>query len=533
MKQKAVKGIKKIWALSLSAAMILAGGIPGETVMAEESSGIDHSEEITVTMMTTEAATQQFPSEGYIYDVIKEKFNINLVVDPIPASDYETKISTVLASGDLPDVLGGVTSEKIAQYVGTGMFLNLSDYQDIATDYFDLMYADDRVDETKKVEHDGSLYGFQKLEYYRVPIASMIALRMDLLEEQGIETPTTFEEYYDALLKIKEAHPEMYGFSSRNGTNYLIGAFAYAMGTGGFPLFQTTRGMYYEPNTDSYIYGPTSENFTRVVEFLRQAYEDGLLDPDYASMSKDDYFAKLSNGTMMSIYDNNSFIGRVYNVALAEIDENAYFDVLEPLENEDGEVRSYRYEKDWPNNNTVISSRTKYPERVVELFNWMYSEEGMMCTNFGEEGTDYTIADDGTIVTSQELLDAAEGASDVAAAVRGTLALGLQGMAQYVDESLDAQITNAIMLEQGEKVTQWTEEGKITFYPQWPPFTTEENSRITEIESNLNNLFNQSIDGFITGRTSMDEWDSFVESLKAQGSEELEQIFNDAYARLQ
>ena len=62
-------------------------------------------------------------------------------------------------------------------------------------------------------------------------------------------------------------------------------------------------------------------------------------------------------------------------------------------------------------------------------------------------------------------------------------------------------------------------------------FTEEETSRITELESNINNVFNQEIDGFITGKSTMDDWAGFVETLKSQGTEELEQIFNDAYAR--
>lgn len=526
------KRLTKAAAAAMAAMMMACTLGTGSMGKVEASSEIDHSEEITVTMMTTEAGTQKFPSEGYIYDVIKEKFNINLEMQPIPASDYDTKISAVLASGDIPDIIGGLQSEKMLKYAPIGMFLNLTDYKDIAPDYFDLMYADDRVTETKKVESDGSLYGFQKCEYNRIPVASMVAIRSDLLEEQGIETPTTFQEYYDALLKIKEKHPDMYGFSTRNGTTYMVGSFAYSLGTGGFPLFQTNRGMYYEPETDSYVYGPTSEKFTRVIEFLSNAYKDGLLDPDYATCTKDSLFEKLSSGKLMSVYDNNSFVGRVYNPALKEIDENARFDILEPMANEDGVVRSYRYEKDWPNNNSVISSRTKYPERVVEMLNWMYTEEGRMITNFGEEGKDYTVEEDGTIVTNQANIDAAKGASDVAAAVRGELGLGLQGLAQYVDESLDAQITDPIMVENGEQIAAWTEEGLIGFYPQWPPFTAEETSRITELESSINNIFNQEIDGFITGKSSMDDWSGLVENLKAQGTEELEQIFNDAYQRI-
>ena len=78
---------------------------------------------------------------------------------------------------------------------------------------------------------------------------------------------------------------------------------------------------------------------------------------------------------------------------------------------------------------------------------------------------------------------------------------------------------------------EWSEEGLIDYYPLWPSFTEEETSRITELESNINNVFNQEIDGFITGKSTMDDWAGFVETLKSQGTEELEQIFNDAYAR--
>ena len=506
-------------------------GQTGTEANNEISQGLDHSKEIEITMMVAEASGQTFPIDNAVVEAVKEKFNVSIELLPIPTSDFDTKVSTILASGEMPDVIGGVVIEDVMKFASYGMFLDLSDYKEFAPDYFNLIYAEDRVDETKKFEVDGDIFGFKKLEYNRIPVAASIAIRTDLLEEQNIPAPTTFEEYYAALLKIKEKHPDMYGFSSRKGTNYLIGSFAYSLGTGGYPLYQTAKGIYYEPQQDAYVYGPTSEKFVRVVEFLQNAYADGLLDPDYASMNKDTMFEKLSNGKMMSVYDNNTFVGRVYNPALKEIDENARFDILEPLADEDGNVRSYRYEKDWSNNNAVISSRVSELERIVEVFNWLYTEEGRMISNFGIEGIDYTV-EDGEIITSQELIDANKDASDIAAAVRGQLGAGLDGMAQYIDESLDAQITDAIMVEQGELISKWTKEGKIDYYPLWPPFTEEETSRVASIESALNNIFDQEIDAFITGKKSMDEWPALVEKLESQGTAELEQIYNDAYARL-
>ena len=49
---------------------------------------------------------------------------------------------------------------------------------------------------------------------------------------------------------------------------------------------------------------------------------------------------------------------------------------------------------------------------------------------------------------------------------------------------------------------------------------------------NLSNVFDQEIDKFITGKRPLSEWPQLVEALKKQGSEELEEIFNTAYARV-
>lgn len=537
---------KRITALFMTAVMTAAVFLTGcgsagagdtagtEAVTGSESAGgpgASLQEEISVTMMITEAATQEMPETSPLTEAIKEKFNINLELLIVPGSDYTTKKSTTLASNSMPDIISGMTIDEVKQYAASGMFLNLDDYKEYAPDYYALVEGEDRKVETNKLRVNGGLYQFQKLEKYRVALSSAIAIRMDLLEEQEIPVPATFGEYYAALLKIKDKHPEMYGFSSRNGTNYLLGQFAYSLGTGGFPLFNTTRGMYLEPESDSYIYGPANEKFTRVVEFMRQAYADGILDPDYATMDKDTMFEKLSSGKLMSVYDNNSFVGRTYNPALKEIDSEAYFDILEPMADQDGNTRSYRYTKDWTDNVAVVSSQTKYPERIVEMMNWMYTQEGSMISNFGVEGVHYDLTD-GVPVIKQELLDECAGASDIFTAVSGKLGAGLLGLGFYIDESLYQQTSDPIFLEQGEKIDEWTQKGEITYLPNWPSFTDEEQERVTEIEQKLTNVFNQEIDGFITGKKSMEEWPSLVETLKSQGSEELESIFNAAYDRI-
>ncbi|HJB90653.1 MAG TPA: extracellular solute-binding protein [Candidatus Eisenbergiella merdigallinarum] len=529
---------RKVTAMLLTAAVAMsaltgcsgdgAGNAGGGSAGGGDAGG---REEITVTMMLTEAATQEQPETSPLTEAIKEKFNINLELMIVPGADYTTKKSTTLASNSMPDIVSGMTIDEVKQYAPSGMFLNLDDYKELAPDYYALVEAEDRKMETNKLRVNGGLYQFQKLAYYTVTNGPLLGMRMDLLEEQDIPVPSTWEEYYDAMLKIKEKHPDMYGLSTRNGTSYLIGALAYPMGTGGFPLFNSTRGMYLEPKTDTYVYGPTSDGFVRVVEFLRQAYADGILDPDYATMDKDTLFEKLSSGKLMSVYDNNSFMARTYNPALQEIDENAYFDLVDPLADEDGNVRAYQYAKDWTDNVAVISVQTKYPERIVEMMNWLYTDEGRMISNYGKEGELYDLVD-GEPVIKQEALDGVKDASDPSTALMGKFGGGLLGLAFYVDNGIEKQTSDPILVEQGGRIDQLAQEGIITPFPNYPSFTDEEQQKVTEIEQKLSNVFNQEIDGFITGKKSMEEWPALVETLQSQGSQELESIFNAAYDRV-
>ncbi|MDD5845787.1 MAG: extracellular solute-binding protein [Lachnospiraceae bacterium] len=497
---------------------------------ASDASASD-KEPITITWMRSQSAVQPMSEENKVVDMIRDALNVNIELQLIPDADYTTKKSVALASDDLPDVIQGLSVDELRQYAPTGMFLNIYDYKDQAKDYLNIVEADDRAKATKGFEVEGGLYGFQTLEYNRIDIASLPAIRMDLLKETGMDTPTTWDDFYKVLLKIKENHPDNYVFSTRNGTTYMLGQYAFGMGSGGFPTFSAS-GMYYEPDQDKWLYGPTQDSFVPVITFFANAYKDGLLDPDYASMDKDTEQEKLSNGTLSMVYDNNSFVGRVYNPALAQVDKNAYFDILEPMDSQNGTKRALRYERDWTEF-TCVNVDTKYPERVIEAINWMYTEEGRMATNFGEEGVDYTIDSDGNVVTSQDLIDKHANDADVASGIQGELGAGLLGLGHYIDESLNAQISDPAMVNEGKTIRDWTQKGEIYYNQPAPTFTSEEQEQVTELEQSISNVFSQEIDSFINGQKSLDQWPDFVKSLKDQGTEKLEEIYNTAYKRTQ
>ena len=498
----------------------------------EEETGLSFPLEETFSFELMMSESNQVPmvTDSLSVQAIKDLLNIEVVLRPVPQSDFSTKLSTTLATNSMPDVIDNVQIADLRTYGITGMFAALEDYSEYIPDYLGLVLADDRATETAKFRVGGELYGFRDLEKYRIGVAPSPMIRIDWLTEAGLQEPTSWAELYDALLAIKAAHPDSYAFSSRNGTNYMIGQYAYTLGSGGFQGFNKANGMYYEPDEDAYIYGPTDEDFKVVIEFLANAYKDGLLDPDYAIMTKDLCFEKLSTGGLFFQTDNNTHASRVWNPALQEADPNASFKMLDPLENSEGQTRQYRYERDW-SNHAVISSQAEGIEKIMAFYNWMYTEEGTMVTNFGIEGETYEMVD-GVPLIKQEILDRHQNDSDQYNGVQGELGVGLLCYAKYIDETTYIQTTDPMMITDGDKIQEATERGEIQFMPGWPPLSDDQGEREKTLQLQLGAIFDQEINNFITGERPMSEYDDLIADLIAAGSEELEQIYNDAYASL-
>ena len=76
-------------------------------------------------------------------------------------------------------------------------------------------------------------------------------------------------------------------------------------------------------------------------------------------------------------------------------------------------------------------------------------------------------------------------------------------------------------------------EGSDVRYAEFPivSFTPTEQRRINTIVESINDQYRLSIADFAEGKKTEAEWDAFVTHLKSYGSEDLIQIYNNAYTR--
>lgn len=445
---------------------------------------------------------------------IFKKTNVKINLEPVPGSNYGDKKRVLLASNNIPDVIG-VEAGDAAEFADTGMFLTISDYLDQMPNFRKVMETHPEI---SKLFVNGKLYSLPITEEFKIQGGKAPMIRTDILEELQLEVPTSFDELYTVLQKMKEAYPDSYPFSTR-GMSFMD-AFSLGMGSG--------YGMTYDDKTNSYFYGQNKPEFKEVLVYLNKLYNEKLLDPDFAVNTKQNWDEKLSTDRAFFYYDNNSFAVN-YNSTLQQNNPDAKFDRIPYFKNSTGEIKGWLYPRGWLLDNYAISSKTKNPEAIIAMFDWMYGEEGTMVTNYGVEGETFEIKDNQAQMLPS-ILEKYKASSDPARVMMSELGTGLLALAVHVDESPVKQLSDPDLVRWGEELT--ADPGAYYAPGLTPSFTEEEADKLKQYTTKTSPL-EEDVVRFIIGTKSLDEFDQWAQQLTAAGADKIEAIYNDAMKRAQ
>lgn len=476
-------------------------------------------EPVTITMMTSEHPQQPMSETAPILDYIYEATGIRVELQSVPENDYNTKVSAKINANDMPDMIRRITKSNFKELQHLGNFACISDYID---DMPNLQaWMDKYPEEFASLCIDGKLYGTPYLIKMRdMYMGFQPMIRGDVLDELGLEMPTTWDEMFDVLMAMKEAYPDSYPYGSRKGATQILGKIAYDFGTG--------YGLYFEPNINEYAYGFTSETFVDVLDFLAKCYANGLLDPDYATADGNKWNDNSSNGTYLYAFDNPTFAYN-WDAAIKQTNPDAYWTPVPVLTAPNGAFRRMGVASQDFEALCVVSAKSEHIEECIKVIDWMYSEDGINTTNFGKLGVSYEINADGRPQYNAAVLEASKEFGDPWRGVQGTYGLGQHGITLVLDDTSGWAFMS-------ETVQGWQAywSGCLDQYTEpktTPNLTYEEQQRFNELNTNLNTYFTSIVDSYITGKIPVDEYTKEFEKFLELGSEELVEIYNNALNR--
>lgn len=295
-----------------------------------------------------------------------ERFNvkIELMWNTGTTEEYNTKFAMAMLTGELPDVMM-VNSKQFKELQESGMLADITDaYNNNIYPYLKENILENQ-DET--VLKEGIVDGRR----YAIPLAGYgintrtIMIRRDYREAVGAELPTTMEEVIELGKKFVDEGLTKYALLLQQkvtGEGY-TDMQAVANANGAYP------GLWVRDGEGRLVYSPTTEGMKKTLDIYKDLYDNGYIQPTFATEVGDNVTAYVTNGEI-GIMPSDYWVA-TWPLPLVDEEGNVVeWDMVPvvPAEGNDdfhvqgtGSLADIGY--------IVVSARCEKPEAVMRLYN--------------------------------------------------------------------------------------------------------------------------------------------------------------------
>ena len=331
--------------------------------------------------------------DNLVVTELRKRTGIDIHFNYISSGDYGTKLNTLIAADTLPDIFS-TSGQTAIDLRDAGKLLDYSGL--LAENAPDIVatYQNGEL-EAMAVNANGGVYGLVSLGGQ---IIENLIVRKDWLAKVGKEVPTTLDELYEVCKAFTLEDPDGNGQNDTYGYTGVSGSSAYyenVFAAYGIPMGQ--KIVLEDGTVTTYM---KHENYLKAVEFYRRLYQEGLMDPDFATISGMECFERLWNGKVGMLgfravgITNNWYPGR-YTFEVPENPEDIFAQILLKSEVTGETVGAVAEHVGTTGCACAISAKCANPEAALKLINYMYfTKEGQDLIYLGVEGTMFQWTDE-------------------------------------------------------------------------------------------------------------------------------------------
>ena len=480
---------------------------------------------ITLRVMSDRNAAAGDWKDLSIFKTLEEMTNIAFDFDITEWSAYEEKKNLALATGDLPDLFiangPSLTPYDEVTYGPQGYLIPLNELIDKhAPNLKKRMTENPRLEKAMTCP-DGNIYALANMFATATMGAFKPVINKTWLTNLNLQMPKTVDELYNVLVAFRDQDPNKNGqkdeipmsertFFSFNGM--LLGAF------GQLCHNQDTR-VYLKDNKVQYY--PMADGYKQYLQYLNKLYSEKLLDNTFLSQSTEEMVAKSKTNNVGVL------------PARGQCDYTQY-EMLEPFTSQyNSEKLASSSAMVYQTGRFAITKENKYPVESIkfaDLFAYTVDEavNGICGASLwlGQKGVDWDITPDNKI---QYLFETAKDMDQ-------TTHIG-----KFIAPSSSLSFGTCILqIPFKGGVLEWVgEQNKTHILPyvktdmEYPSSLVRFEQKDSEREGILVTDLKAYVDDwsarFVTGHTSFNEWDTYINGLKKVGVEEHISILQAAY----
>lgn len=393
-----MKERKRILAGLLTSALMISclAGCGAGTGQEDEASG--KPTEITMFMWDFEGVGQD--PNAPVYKTICDKFNVKIIPSATTYDQRGEKLNLLMASNTIPDIFthaGFNAKATYEKWIKEGLVLPISDY------------VDDRYPNLQKVlAAFNSLADLEGGKHYGLPVINdgdpdalaegtisnshTLWIRKDWLNNLGLQMPQNYEDFYKVCKEFTFNDPDKNGKNDTYGLCFVGSWWTYPF----LNMFNASLDRFREED-GKYIPENTSDGMKDALSYLHRMYREKILDPDFVTIKEDKVKEKFIAGSIgvlpLNAGDYYTTLYNDFKSAYPDKEPADMFDSIGVLEGPGGLKRMDGAEAFWLMTSIKADMSDTKREKILQILDWLLSDEGEILTEYGIEGEHYKVED--------------------------------------------------------------------------------------------------------------------------------------------
>lgn len=459
-------------------------------------------------------------NDNEFYQEMERRTGVHLEFETVSSADYQTNFNLMIASGKLADLIyvgASYYAEGVDAAIDDGYFLDLTDKVEEYMPNYNAIRTSDIQYELLSTTDSGRLGAVYELRQSKQGPWLGLWIRQDWLDDLGLDTPVTFDDYHEVLTAFKEEKgataPLILNWSGSDGE--------FGTMSGGLNVLNSWQ----LDETGKVNFGPYMDAWKEYVTIMHQWFEEGLIDPDF--MATDERTADMAkvvtgaSGLFAALYTMPS----VYEASSDDPDMNLV-PVNPPVKNEGDEIH-IRLRDSYTSGNTAISADCENWEVALRWLDYLYTEEGALLANYGVEGDTFEFDENGDPVFTDKILNNENGWT-----MTQTVASYLCPSAAIANWSDWTRELAGVPEKDQACYDVWAEADDTWRLPSSVSLTQEESTERAALYADISTIVKEQTAQFISGALDIESnWDAYIASLESSGIERAIEITQAAYDR--
>lgn len=331
--------------------------------------------------------------------------------------DAKEDVALMIANDEYPDMI--YAKGSATDLYQAGALIDMTDLIEKYGPNIKKMYGAE-MEKLKWSQDDPGIYqlSYAGVNQKTLTTGGSCQIQWAALKENDYKYPKTLDEYEKMIKSYLAAHPktedglDMIGITmSASDWHWMItlgnpaGLIADASPDNGQWIIDDEYNVHYKHVTDE-----EKEYF----KWLCRMYNEGILDPNFATQTDDDYIAKVASGRVVAITDAEWHYSQCEATLVADGKVDQTYVGLPVTLREDQVEKALLYQGTTVGWGIGITKSCEDPVRAIKFLDYLCSDEGQILYHWGIEGENYFLDDNGQPYRTDEEVAKAQSDPDYA-----------------------------------------------------------------------------------------------------------------------